>query len=328
MSQLRLGEERLSLAKALKEAAAADLAAAAPDYLQRFPLEPYIAELEHHGRPHRFYEFTPRALEINREMHAAYPDTAVELYNRMLLAHCIVRSEAHKGHIIISTIHPYILEDFDRILKALGRPRAGYYKRDNHLFRRDLAIARLKVLPNGFEFYDLDACIARREMLKGGVRGLFRYAAAFRTGLLAPLYPLYEPHWDRRYVRYFSAEEYERCCLRMADMLAVNPSVRAVVSPSWWYDPQLKPISPELWFVREIAEAGGARFMLISSPSPVIISDALAFSPLRKSLHAQGKYNPRGYLMVWPRKAMIAWAKRTRQEKPDLESRGVPCSVA
>lgn len=328
MSDFRLGEERLARAQRLFGAAEAELQAAAPDYLQRFPLHAYIDELDHHGRPHRFYEFTPRALDLNRQMHEAYPQLTVEIYNRVLLAHLIANAEQHRRSVIVPSIHPYIREDFDRILKALEKARPGYYLRDNHLFRRDLAIARLKVIPNGFEFYDLNACIARKEVLKGGFASLVRFAATFQADLAKPLYPLYEPHWDRRYVKYFSPAEYERCCLRIADMIEANPDVRGVATPSWWYDPQLKEISPELWFVREIAEAGGARFMLLGGHNPYLLTDSLAHSPHRKAAHEAGRYKPRSYMIFWPRRELIDWAKRTRAEKPDLESRGVPCSVA
>jgi hypothetical protein len=328
MHDFRLGEERLARAQRLREAAEAELNAAAPDFLGRFALEPYLEELEHRGRPHRFYEFTPRALDLNRQMHEGYPAPIVETYNRFLLAHLMANAERRSRNVIVRSIHPYIREDFDRILKALEKPRAGYYVRDNHLFRRDLAIARLKVIPNGFEFYDLNACIARKEVLNGGLTSLLRFAAAFQADLAKPLYPLYEPHWDRRYVRYFSPEEYERCCLRIADMIEANPGVRGVATPSWWYDPQLKEISPELWFVRDIPEKGGARFMLLEGRNPYLLTDSLAHSPHRKAAYEAGRYKPRSYMIFWPRRELIAWAKRTRATQPDLEARGVPCSVA
>jgi hypothetical protein len=328
MADFRLGEVRLARAQNLRAAAEAELQAAAPDFLTRFPLQPYLDELEHHGQPHRFYHFTSRALEITRQMHEAYPSPVVETYNRLLLAHLIANAEHHTRNVIVAAIHPYIREDFDRILKALEKPRAGYYLRDIHLFRRDLAIARLKVIPNGFEFYDINAAIARREVLSGGVASFVRFAATFQGDLAKPLYPLYEPHWDRRYVKYFSPEEYERCCLRIADMIAANPGVRGVATPSWWYDPQIKEISPELWFVREITEKGGARFMLLTGHNPYLLTDALAHSPLRKAAYEAGTYKPRQYMIFWPRRELLAWAKRTRAEKPDLESRAVPCSVA
>ncbi len=324
----RLGAERMARATALRRAAETELAAIAPDYLSRFPLQPYLDELQHHGRPHRFFEFTEQALATTKEMHQAYPSPVVEIYNRLLLAHLIENAEAYNKHVIVPSVQPYVREDLERILKGLERARPGYYVRDNHLFRRDLAIARLKVIPNGFELYDTNVCIARKEMLKGGVVSFFRFVTAFRTLLLGPLHPMYEPHWDRRYIRYFSPEEYERCCLRIADMMAANPEVRAIAVPSWWSDPQLKQVSPELAFIRAIPESGGARFMLLEGHNPYLLTDSLAHSPHRKAMYEAGKYQPRSYMLIWPRRELIAWAKRTRAEKPDLESRAVPCTVA
>jgi hypothetical protein len=322
-TRFQLGAERLARARALRESTAAELEAAAPDYIARFPLAPYIAELEHHGRPHRFFEFTKEALAINTAMHEAYPKPVVELYNRLLLAHLIETIEARTDHVIIPSVQPFVREDLDRVLKGLERPRPNYYLRDVHLFRRDLAIARLKVIPNGFEIYDTGVCIARSEALKGGAVSLWRFIRAFRWDLLAPLYPLYEPHWDRRYIRYFSRDEYERCCLRIADMMTANPQVRGIAVPSWWCDPQLKYVSPELAFIREIPESGGARFMLLEGDNPYLLTDALAGSPHRKALHQAGKYVPKSYMLVWPRRQIIAWAERVRIERPDFEAGGL-----
>lgn len=327
IQQFKIGAERRARAAKLRRAAEAELASAAPDFLQRFALQAYINELEQHGRPHRFYEFTPRTLELTKQMHAAYPSTTVEIFNRLLLAHLIETAESRQRTAIIPTVQPYVREDLDRILKGLERPRAGYYVRDNHLFRRDLAIARLKVIPNGFELYDVNTGIARKDMMPN-LRAAIRSLLTFREDLFGPLHPLYEPHWDRRYVRYFSPEEYERCCLRIADMMVANPEVRGVATRSWWCDPQLKDISPELYFIRDIAEGGGARFMLLEEDNRYTLSDALAFSQKRKELYEAGKYIPRTYMIYWPRREMIAWAGRTRRERPDLETGAVPCTVA
>jgi hypothetical protein len=312
MEKLRLGPVRAARAERLAAEAEAALNAAAPDYLTRFPLQTYMDELEHYGRPHRFFEFTPRALELTAEMEAAYGKPVVEIFNRMMLAHLIARAENRNAHTIIPSVQPFVLTDFDRILKGLEKPRPGYYLREIHLFRRDLAIARLKVFPNGFELYDIGICIARGEAVKGGLIGLWRFIKAFRLQLLRPLGPFYEPHWDRRYVAFFSELEYERCSVRVADMMAANPEIQGVVVPSWWYDPQLGQISPEMAFLLEVPKSGGARFMPLKGHNPYLLTDSLAHSPVRKAAYEAGAYNPQSIMMVWPRAEMIAWANRER----------------
>lgn len=309
---MQLGAERAARAEALRAEAEAALNAAAPDYLTRFPLEPYIAELEQHGKPHRFFEFTQRALDITAEMHAAYEKPVVEIYNRLMLAHLIANVERRTTHNIIPSVARFVLEDFDRILKLIEKARPNYFFRDNHLFRRDLAIARLKVYPNGFEIYDIGVRIARGEAVKGGLTSLWRFIKAFRLQLLAPLGPFYEPHWDRRYIAYFSELEYERCTVRVADMMAANPEIKGIAVPSWWYDKSLGEVSPEMAFLRAVPASGGARFMRLLGYNRYTLSDALAHSPHRKALHEAGKYDPKSYMMVWPRREMIAWANKNR----------------
>jgi len=309
---MRLGAERAARAEALRAGAEAALNAAAPDFLTRFPLEPYIAELEQHGKPHRFFEFSQRALDITTEMHAAYEKPVVEIYNRLMLAHLIVNVEQRNTHTIIDSVAYFVLEDFDRILSLIEKARPNYFFRDNHLFRRDLAISRLKVFPNGFEIYDVGILIARKEAIKGGLKSLVRFIRAFQLQLLGPLGPFYEPHWDRRYIKYFSPIEYERCCVRVADMMVANPHIKGIAVPSWWYDPQLGKISPEMAFLLDVPKAGGARFMVLEGYNRYLLSDALAHSPLRKAAHEAGAYDPKSIMMVWPRAAIIAWANRER----------------
>ncbi len=309
---MRLGAERATRAEALRAGAEAELNAAAPDFLTRFPLQPYLDELEQHGKPHRFFEFTHRALEMTASMHAAYDKPVVEIFNRLLLAHLIVHVEQRNTHTIIASVEPFVLEDFDRILKGLEKPRPNYYVRDNHLFRRDLAITRLKVFPNGFELYDIGILIARKEAIKGGLKSLWRFIKAFQLQLLEPLGPFYEPHWDRRYIKYFSPLEYERCSVRVADMLVANPDIKGIAVPSWWYDPQLGQISPEMAFLLDVPKSGGARFMKLEGHNPYLLTDSLAHSPARKAAYEAGTYKPQSIMMVWPRRELIAWANRER----------------
>jgi hypothetical protein len=312
MSPLRLGPERTARAERLANETRAELNAVAPDFLTRFPLDAYVAELEHCGRPHRFFEFTPRALELTAEIHAAYEKPVVELFNRLMLARLLADVERRNTHQIIDSVQPFVLDDFDRILKGLERPRANYYLRDNHLFRRDLAISRLKVFPNGFELYDIGVRLARCEALKSGLSGVRRFIEVFHLQLLRPLGPFYEPHWDRRYIKYFSEIEYERCNARVADMLLANPEIQGIAVPSWWYDRRLGEVSPEMAFLRAIPAAGGAHFIHLTYHNPYLMTDSLAHSPHRKALYQAGVYKPRSYMMVWPRRQLIAWASRER----------------
>src|SRR5690606_6627386 len=109
----------------------------------------------------------------------------------------------------------------------------------------------------------------------------------------------------------FTPDEHFRFYLRIAEMMEANPSVKALASPSWWFDPALREISPELAHLRAVPESGGARF--IPAKSDHLLTDSLAFSPKRKALYEAGAYKPKGLMMIWPRRALLAWAGRARR---------------
>ena len=311
MGAFDLGQERKARATNLVEATQSELLAAAPDLLEQFPLQPYIDELDNHGEMSRFFDASPALVEQTAAMEAAFPAHTVELYNRLLLAQLVRDSETRTRHKIIPSVAEFVYEDFDRILKALERPRSGYYLRSVHLFRRDLAIARLKVIPAGSEFVDINVGMGRGDILGqagGGMKGVLNCARTFQLDVLKGLGPLYEPHWDRRYFRQFTPEGYEAFYLRTAEMMRVNPEVQGMYGVSWWYDPVIAEISPKLAFLRSQPEAGGARFMQLHGPNPHLLTDPFAGSPERKALYEAGKYTPCSYLYYWPRESMLQWA--------------------
>jgi hypothetical protein len=91
-------------------------------------------------------------------------------------------------------------------------------------------------------------------------------------------------------------------------MLRANPAVRGVVGKSWWFDPAIADISPEIAFLRADPEAGGARFMPLYAPNPYLKTEPFAGSPKRKALHEAGRYQPRSFMMYWSRGRLLRWA--------------------
>ena len=311
MSRFDLGEDRKARAAALVDSARSDLMETAPDFLARFPLQAHIDELENHGALSRFFDASPAFNAQVEAMEAAYPASSVELYNRLLLAHLIKESETRNTHIIPDSIVGFVHEDFDRILKALGRPRKGYYLRRVHLFRRDVAMARMKVIAAGSEFIDINVGIGRGAIVRqagGGASAVANCARTFGLDFLKGMGPVYEPHWDRRYIRHFNPEGYRAFYLRTAEMMRANPDVVGMYSSSWWYDEALNDISPNLSFLRQHPAAGGARFLDLHGPNPQRLVDPFSGSPERKALYEQGLYEPRDILYYWSRSALLRWA--------------------
>lgn len=76
-------------------------------------------------------------------------------------------------------------------------------------------------------------------------------------------------------------------------------------------DPQIETISPHhAWYPRWTIAAGGARFFVAVERSSE--SGALQTSETRRRLFREGKYVPAAHTIIWPRRALLAWARRVR----------------
>ena len=121
--------------------------------------------------------------------------------------------------------------------------------------------------------------------------------------------PWYESHWDRRLIRSFTPRGYDQCYLRIAELLALNPAIKGMMGFSWWFDPSLESISPNLTFLRSVPLDNGAQLFRMGTSADATQA-ALKLCAERRRLYATGDYLPTIYLLAWARKDMLDWAHR------------------
>ncbi|KAK0349259.1 hypothetical protein LTR94_033879, partial [Friedmanniomyces endolithicus] len=92
-----------------------------------------------------------------------------------------------------------------------------------------------------------------------------------------------------------------------AELCRLRPELAGMIGSSWFYDPPLTEISPRLAHLRLNPLKGGA-FLVHQGPGEIHTARAAAASASRKALIDAGDYTARSWLMVWPRKQLIAWA--------------------
>lgn len=201
-------------------------------------------------------------------------------------------------------------QDFDRIINEQATNAPGFYEFPLSPFGKDLGICSLRIMPAGAQIVDLHSGIGRNLLLQGGP-GEFAARALFFIKQLGGFKPLYQIHTHSTSYPEFNEAGWDRCYLRIAGMLRLNPQVRGFFGMSWFYDPALESISPRLGYLRHRPVAGGARLFRVGV-SEEHIGNATAKSETRKKLFQEGKYQPTGYAMIWPRRELIAWADQMR----------------
>jgi hypothetical protein len=206
----------------------------------------------------------------------------------------------------VMALYPYWIEQLAGFLaKAEGDYDQDHWSKD---VRFSLA---LSVPGAKSQVIDLSSPVGPGQIIKHvregrGVGPLFRYLAAG-----ARKEPWLEVHTESRWLRGFNEDGWNEAWGTAAELCRSRPELAGMIGSSWFYDPPLTEISPRLAHLRLNPLNGGA-FMVHQGPAPIHTERAGAASASRKALIDSGEYTARSWLMVWPRKELIAWADRRK----------------
>jgi len=292
-----------------RHALEATLQPIARELCDEYPPETYIRWFDDDMEYRVMRYVPPQAMSCCLDITARWGRRALETYHKLVIVHLIEQfGQRQERHHIPESVRELLFETFAKIISAFDKAKEGYYIHENELFVRDFGMCRLKLLPCGSEVVDVCSGIPRRMLFLGGV-SQFISGCSFVAVKLRGFKPLYESHWNRRLILQFTPGHYDRFYLRVADLLRANPRMKGLLSSSWWLDPQLESISPELSFLRTTPENNGARLFIVG-PDPDSTDDAIRFSEARTELYEAGKYQPTCYSLVWARDDLIQWADR------------------
>ncbi len=292
----------------------AELGRAAPGLLHDHAVAHYLAAFDALPPAAPYHHVPAAARRICDAIAARVGADALEAYQRLAILTLVERAWATPTR-LTAELAALRAAHLARIVGAMTSPRKGFYRHGNDLFAKDFAVCRGKLVPAGVELVDLHSGVGRRTLLGGGIAQVLP-GLAFFLGRAGGFKPFYEVHFDRRLIGDFDAAGYVTLYLRLARQMARDPAIRGVVSSSWWHDPALARISPELAFIGYHPENAGAKLLRIGENSAAT-ADALRFAPTRAALHKRGEYRPQVWLLAWARRDILAWEKRQRKAHLD-----------
>ena len=169
------------------------------------------------------------------------------------------------------------------------------------------------MVPCGAQAVDLSAHVGWRYTLNQIYKGRLFSAISSSIDMIT------QPKWlaihtESRYLDEFNEQGWNRCYLLIAAILKKSSNLRGMVGSSWFYDPQLNEISPRLSYLQRVPLSGGATHIRCDSSSSDIAL-ATRTSPTRAKLYEEGKYTPVRYTIAWPRKELIEWAEKQKEEE-------------
>lgn len=194
-----------------------------------------------------------------------------------------------------------------RVCEALDSKPAGYYRPGGDNFRKDSGLIRGSLLPLGAGVIDTDSSIWRRPLKVSTLRQRINF---IRFYFRAPrgLKPLFQIHTHTEMLDKFSESGWSNAYQLIGELVRLNPRYKGFFRASWFCDPEVSSISPRLsYIVREPTSAGA----FVCYLGPDHSGSALSKSGTRQKLHAEGKYIPKSYMLIWHRDDLLSWCEKT-----------------
>jgi hypothetical protein len=167
-------------------------------------------------------------------------------------------------------------------------------------------MATLQRFPAGQFDWEISS-ISRKDLLHVQPR-VVPQALAFVWRKMRGLGPVFFSHLNaRRKNRSLLEEEANRSYWLMAKAMELQPGIKGFAACSWFRSPDTHRVSPHLaWLSRVFEENGG---LVVQGGKTDPDCGVLYKSVTRKALYDAGRFTPTVGLVMWPRAAMIQWAR-------------------
>ncbi len=175
-------------------------------------------------------------------------------------------------------------------------------------FREMARLVTLRRFPAG-QFHWEIAGLPRSYLLRTELRRWPRLLVSV-LGEMRGFSPLIETHLNERRKNRLtlSESEAERSYLLAARSLEKQPHIKGLFTESWLYCESTGKVSPRLAWMREFLEQRGA--LLAATRYATEDSGFMRGSEERRKLFESGAYRPTITFALWPRSAMLAWARQ------------------
>jgi hypothetical protein len=162
----------------------------------------------------------------------------------------------------------------------------------------------MRLIPVGPQYIEIGK-ISRRFLFTGGVKQSFsRLLFVVQHGGFSGYYKLTTNQLDPDLVVQFNPAGWDKLLLCVGKLLKKNNQIKGVIGTSWFFDPQLETIDPNIAYIREKLVSRGGRLFKHRTDAHTI-KDATFMNNKRKLLYQENLYKPSNYMMILPRKEFL-----------------------
>lgn len=139
--------------------------------------------------------------------------------------------------------------------------------------------------------------IGKQDKVNAGFKKMIT-AARKATGQYNWFYVI---HTVERNIQDFTSAKMDLAYRNIAELLKKDHRIWGIFRESWFLDPYLKQISPELSFLWEVPIRNGASLYYGGPYAMEHIQKIILLSPARNQAYREGRYSPARYFFLWPR---------------------------
>jgi hypothetical protein len=277
--------------------------------LSIFPIATYIESIEKYPELSNYGYVSQGVKDFCEGISSVSGEQILDLYHRLIILKLILKSRDK----LLNKSLPMVTKEaynryFEKIINDIDTERneRGFYLYANNLFKKDLGICRLKLIPAGPILLD-NTRLSRRFILRGGIKE-FVTRMLFIGFEIGGFGPLLDTHLDTRpdsiSLPLFNPEGWRQFYRITAEIFKLNTEIKGWFGTCWFYDPQIEKLSPKLRYIRELGKQFGGKFFYVGTGEDCI-KDATFKSLTRRRLFEEGKYIPTSYLLIVPRKRLL-----------------------
>lgn len=199
-------------------------------------------------------------------------------------------------------------EAITRLKNFLFDIKENGYESNDDFYLKDLCFVLGKSLPGGAQNIELHAHISLAKSIRSYLMPINLVSLIKFKKYLTPGNWL-RIHTESRYLDEFNEVGWDRCYLRIAEVLSLRPQCNGMVGTSWFYDPKLLLVSPNLSYLQRKPLQNGA-VRIRHRTSKMDIERATLKSKTRKKMYQEGRYLPACYSIAWNKSDLIKWAEK------------------
>ena len=321
-----------------------------PGLLGTFPLEPYVSKLQKKDSLLQYEIFSSSIIKKLDLIKVEHGQSALAHYHKISLCRFMrdTLTRLDRDPLPAAIRQAYGLW-FDRVTEDFHTQPDSYYDIDRPLWplRKDIGICSGRSTPIGGAWVIERRLLAHRAMITRARRRRatgnheeIQGPTAFGKTLAVVLQPLriypaaqhviratrrslgkhdmcYVIHTIERNIQGFNAEQMELAYRNLASLLERDTNVWGIYRSSWFLDPAVADISPNMAFLMQVPLDNGAELYDNGPCSRNDILKATLLSSERSRLHASGDYLPRNYFYFWPRARIIeAFGNDHKPQRP------------